>query len=219
MANDPLPGMRFDTGGSGNRDGYETWREILGEFYEVRAPDRAETTNFAASIMIWNLAGVLLTDGFHTYQRFSRSVGRARRDGFDHYTLSLNRTGVWRGDVGDSVLESGPGRIRLLDFARPVDAEVTRNDAVTLSFPRDMLDDALPARDLHVLTLDGPRGGLLAEFLLMLTRRAATLTPATRRMWRPPAGTWSPPASRPRGRRWKQPNRNSTRWLTAGRGG
>lgn len=169
---DPILGLAFDTRALPAADGFAMWRSILGEFYDVAAPDEAP---FRAAMTAWNLGGVLVSAGQFSAQEFSRNARRVRRDGFDHYTVLLHRRGRFMADTGSHVARSGPGGLCVLDFARPVVTRTSPNDLVTITFPRDMLDRVLPPRDLHGLTLAGAPAGLLQDFLLALAQRLPTL--------------------------------------------
>jgi AraC-like DNA-binding protein len=175
----PIPALRFDSRAIGRAgepaEAFELWRTILGEFYDVGTPPLPET-EFTADITTWNLAGVLFGQGMFTGQRFTRTAERARRDGFDPYTIVLYRQGGWRADAGGRPMLSAPGRVSLMDFARPVSADVTTNDSISVTIPRDFLDSTLAPRDLHGLVLGGATGGILHDFMVALGNRIAGLS-------------------------------------------
>jgi AraC-like DNA-binding protein len=172
---EPIPALHFDTASLPARDNFDAWQAIMGEIYDVLPSTFGNEAGFSAKLSLWNLAGVHLTEGTFSPQRFARNAGRLRRDGFDHYTVLLHRAGQWRADTGDRSIESAKGRLCILDFGRPVMTDVTWNDSITLSLPRDMLDRVLPPRDLHGLTLDGAGADLLRDFMVSLTRHAGAL--------------------------------------------
>jgi len=175
MNPDSIPAVRFDTALMPDREAFGIWQTILDEFYEVVPARSAEQPPFAAALDMWNIAGATLTHGFFTPQRFVRTAGCARRDGLDNYTILLHSRGKWKADADDNAIESAEGRVCVVDFARPLVSEVTLNDSITLSLPRELLDSVLPSRDLHGVVLDGPQGGLLRDFLFSLTRRLPNL--------------------------------------------
>jgi len=176
MKPDSIPAVRFDTALMPDHQAFEIWQTILDEFYEVVPTRSAEAPHFAAALDMWNIGGATLTHGSFTAQRFVRTAKRARRDGLDNYTFLLHSGGKWKADANGNGIESGEGRVCVVDFARPLVSEVTLNDSITLSLPREMLDSVLPSRNLHGMVLDGPQGGLLRDFLLSLTRRLPNLT-------------------------------------------
>jgi hypothetical protein len=153
-----IPAARFDTALMPDDQAFEIWQTILDEFYEV-VPTRSteQQPHFAAALDMWNIDGVALTHGSFTAQRFVRTARRARRDGLDNYTILLHSQGKWKADAAGNRIESAQGRVCIVDFARPLVSEVTLNDSITLSLPREMLDGVLPSRNLHGKVLDGPR--------------------------------------------------------------
>jgi AraC-like DNA-binding protein len=172
----PVPALHFDTAGLPARDNFDAWRAIMGEIYEVLPSTFENEAAFRAKLSLWSLAGIHVTEGTFSPQQFARSARRVRRDGFDHYTVLLHRGGQWLADTGDRSIKSADGRLCILDFARPVVTDVTWNDSITLSRPREMLDRVLPPRDLHGLTPDGAGAGLLRDFMVSLTSRIGDLT-------------------------------------------
>jgi hypothetical protein len=151
----PLPALRFDTRLNREHFTFAAWQSILGEFYDVALPDTLDSQPFAAALTTWKLDSVLLSEGVHSAQRFHRSATRARHDGFDPYTLRLHRQGHWGADTGEHAVNSPTDQLCMLDFARPLVTEAGRNDAITITLPRDFLDAALPPRDMHGLVLQG----------------------------------------------------------------
>lgn len=176
MTFDPIPSVIFDSGALPDGQGFELWREAQDQFFEL-APD-TDPHQFKARIAVWNMNGLLLTDGHYSAQRFSRDIRRARADGFDHYTFLLHRRGRWLAEADDRATESVPGHVCVIDFARPIVTDVSDNDSMTLTVPRAVLDEVLPPFDMHGLRLDGGCGDLLADFLLSLPRRVGGLATA-----------------------------------------
>lgn len=169
MALDSIPLMVFDTAALPEGRGREIWEESQSRFYDFQ--DQGAAESFSAHIHVWNINGLILTDGEFSGDRLLRTMRRARSDGFDHYTFLLHRRGEWTADDGERQLSSAPGTVCSIDFARPVLTEVADNDSVTLTLPRDLLDEVLPPFDLHCLSLDGVRGSMLYDFLLSLPPR------------------------------------------------
>ena len=168
---DPVPTFRFDTRALPAGYEFAIWRTIFDEFYDIVPTSSDQPRPFSASMTTWNLAGVLVSRGEFTAQRFVRTTRRARRDGFDPYTVLLHRKGHWRADTGQREIGSAPGRVCMLDFARPHSSDVTLNDSVSVTLPREFLDSVLPPRDVHGLMLGGARGGLLHDFMISLANR------------------------------------------------
>jgi AraC-like DNA-binding protein len=171
----PVQSLKFVTEGLPTRDAFDAWQTIMSEFYDVTTSP-ARQAAFAADMTTWNLGGTLLSQGTYTGQSFSRTSRRARKDGFDAYTLLIYRQGHWRADAGGRILESAAGRVNIVDFAQPLNSDVTTNDSISVAFPRDFLDAVLPPCGLHGLMLEGACGGLLSDFLLAVARRVPNLS-------------------------------------------
>ncbi len=169
MPFDPIPLMVLDTAALPEGKGREIWQQSQSRFYDLQ--DQGAAESFSANINIWNISGLILTSGEFGGDRLLRTLRRARSDGFDHYTFLLHRRGQWMANDGERQIESGPGRIGSIDFAEPILSEVADNDSVTLTLPRDFLDEVLPPFDMHCLSLDGVRGSMLYDFLLSLPPR------------------------------------------------
>ena len=169
MTFDPIPLMVLDTAALPEGKGREIWQQSQSRFYDLQDQGAAEA--FSANINIWNINGLILTSGEFSGDRLLRTLRRARSDGFDHYTFLLHRRGQWVANDGERQIESGPGRICSIDFAQPILSEVADNDSVTLTLPRDFLDEVLSPFDMHCLSLDGVRGSMLYDFLLSLPPR------------------------------------------------
>jgi AraC-like DNA-binding protein len=169
MTLEPIPLMLFDTSALPQGEGHAIWVASQSRFYDLQDPDAAEA--FSARINIWNVNGLILTSGEFSGDRLLRTARRARSDGFDHYTFLLHRRGQWLATNGDHQVASVPGRVCAIDFARPILSEVGDNDSLTLTLPRDFLDEVLPPFDLHCLSLDGVRGSMLYDFLQSLPPR------------------------------------------------
>ncbi|MDP2411041.1 MAG: helix-turn-helix domain-containing protein [Pseudolabrys sp.] len=166
----PVAHMIFDTTTLPEPTARAIWHDTLGQLYDVQRRDEAES--FAACIGVWNIGGLIMTEGQFSGARLLRSARRARTDGFDHYTFILQKKGRWQADTGDRLLESGPGRVCAMDVSRPIVTDVGDNDSITLTLPRDVLDAVLPPFDMHGLVLDGARGALLYDFIVSLQGRA-----------------------------------------------
>jgi len=161
--------MVFDTSALPPGKGREIWEQSQGRFFDLQ--DQGAADSFWANINVWNIHGLILTNGEFSGDRLLRTLRRARSDGFDHYTFLLHRRGQWTASDGERQVTSNPGRVCSIDFARPILSEVADNDSLTLTLPRDFLDEVLPPFDMHCLSLDGVRGSMLYDFLTSLPPR------------------------------------------------
>ena len=112
-------------------------------------------------------------------QRFLRTPGHARRDGFDTYQLILSLSGHWRGDYDGRQVAGDAGSIRLVDMARPFDVESDDFETLNLMLPREAMSFAA-RQDLHgvVIVGDGVGPRLLRSFLTTVWEAMPKLTRA-----------------------------------------
>jgi len=169
MPVDPIPLMVLDTAALPDGKGLEIWQQSQSRFYDLQDHEAAQT--FSAFINIWNISGLILTSGAYSGDRLLRTARRARSDGFDHYTFLIHRRGRYVASDGDMRIESGADNVCSIDFARPLLSEVADNEHLTLTLPRDFLDEVLPPFNMHCLSLGGVRGSMLYDFLMSLPPR------------------------------------------------
>lgn len=177
MSSEALPHLSFTTETLPPAQQFEAWREAVGVTHEVTPPAAGGAAGFAAAVELWHLGPLLLTDGRFQAQRFARTARRARRDGVDHYTVLLMRSGHWWGELDDRAIAVGAGGVCLLDMALPLATEVTASAYLLLMLPRELLDAAGPAAaDGHGLAASGVAGALLADHLHALAARLPQMT-------------------------------------------
>ncbi len=169
MTFDPIPLAVFDTSALPPGQGRRIWEESQSRFYDLQDPGAPQ--DFSARINIWNINNLILTNGAYSGDRLLRTVRRARSDGFDHYTFLIHNRGRYVASDGEIEIESAPGSVCAIDFAKPLLSEVADNEHLTLTLPRDFLDEVLPPFNMHCLSLDGVRGSMLYDFLMSLPPR------------------------------------------------
>ncbi len=100
---------------------------------------------------------------------------RAGRDGFDHFTLTLVRSGHFAVDAGLGFFEIAPGEGLLLHMLRSSASRIVGGHIVTISLSRDRIGAiAGPMVNLHGRALGAGRMGLLADYAAALTTRLDT---------------------------------------------
>ncbi|MFE2413900.1 helix-turn-helix domain-containing protein [Kitasatospora sp. NPDC059408] len=173
------------------KDRFEYWRETLGKTRECEATS-AHADSFEAELRWSELGPVVLLGSSFPSARFRRTERMVRRSDQELYHLTLLTSGVHglrRGQdqtetfrVGDLALidSSTAHDVRMLGDRSPSGGgpEVT---AVGVDIPRSLLPvPGRRVRDLLGRRLSGREGtgAVLADFLLSLERRAASLQPA-----------------------------------------
>lgn len=127
---------------------------------------------FAAEIEAWRLDGVLLFDRRVTGVVHSRRE-RSRTDGFDHMVLHLVLGGRVIGSPESGFEHALAGEIYVADTCRSSSTEFVEAHVVTASVDRGLIEAGLgTSGGLHGKILRPPHNGILADFLVSLTRRA-----------------------------------------------
>ena len=175
-----LPTIRFDTACLPAAQQFEAWREAVGVTHEITSPGRLARDGLDAASDVWRLDQLVVSHRRFPALRFARDAGRARKDGLDHYSLLLMRSGRWVGDVGGREVVVGPGEVCLFDLAQPVDNWVSDNASLRVMAPRELFD-AGPTAAAHGEVLRGGAAALLADFLENLRLQLDQLTLAEAR--------------------------------------
>jgi AraC-like DNA-binding protein len=172
-----LPSLHFDTRPMRRAEAFDVFRARMAVAFDItlQAPDTpflvASETRLLGQILISGrrTAGIVI----------DRSANRIRRDGIDHYLLSLRHRGSWAAEAGGTNVAATSGQVLVVDMARPVREHVADNISVGFTIPRDELDARLPAGSLrHGMAIPGGAGLLLADYLASLERRARSLLPS-----------------------------------------
>jgi AraC-like DNA-binding protein len=163
----PISTLHFDTDPLPLKERFDVWRRGVAAFHVSRSGDT--TAPFHAKVDAWILDGMAITSGRQSATCFVRSHDMARADAHDGYLFVFLRDGSWSGDADGMSLVAGPGELIVLDLARPMTAETTDVDSVTMVVSRNAIEAAMPeAPAVHGYVLEGAAARLLAEHLLSL---------------------------------------------------
>jgi AraC-like DNA-binding protein len=177
-----LPFDLFTTERFDPRQRFEAWREAASSLFDVYGREGMSTAQgFDATLASYHLGDLIVMRADFDAQRFDRPRRKLAADGLDHYQVQLYASGRESGVANDRDLEVRPGDVQILDLGRPVATKTEACKTVALFVPRDVLHAALPgADDLHgrVLRGDSGPGGLLADYMTSLVRRADSMTTA-----------------------------------------
>ena len=110
-----------------------------------------------------------ITSGRQSAACFVRTHDMAQADAHDGYLFVFLRDGSWSGDADGVSLIAGPGELIVIDLTRPMTADTTDVDSVTVVVSRNAIEAAMPEPPaVHGQVLGGAAGRLLAEHLLSL---------------------------------------------------
>jgi AraC-like DNA-binding protein len=147
----PLPFVRLRTADLPPAEAAELWRHTMAVTHDVVPLDDADPAPFTADSSAWHLGPMLVIPSAISAQRIMRSAQRAHADQIDHYAIYVMRRGRLNAYAGDDAIRAQAGEPYVLDLARPIDAQISDTDSVTVMLPRDFLDEALGPADLHAL--------------------------------------------------------------------
>jgi AraC-like DNA-binding protein len=163
----PISTLHFDTDLLPEQDRFDVWRRGVAAFDVSRGGDT--TVPFHAKVDAWTLDGMAITSGRQSAACFVRSHDLAQADGHDGYLFVFLRDGSWSGDAESISLIAGPGELIVLDLARPMTAETTDVDCITMVVSRNVIEAVIPEPPaVHGHVLEGAAGRLLAEHLLSM---------------------------------------------------
>jgi AraC-like DNA-binding protein len=163
----PISTLHFDTDLIPAQDRFDVWRRGVAAFDVARGGDT--TVPFQAKVDAWILDGMAITSGRQSAACFVRTHDMAQADAHDGYLFVFLRDGSWSGDADGVSLIAGPGELIVLDLTRPMTADTTAVDSVTVVVARNAIEAAMPEPPaVHGHVVDGAAGRLLAEHLLSL---------------------------------------------------
>jgi len=163
----PISTLHFDTDLLPEQDRFDVWRRGVAAFDVSRGGDT--TVPFHAKVDAWTLDGMAITSGRQSAACFVRTHDLAQADAHDGYLFVFLRDGSWNGDADGVSLIAGPGELIVLDLTRPMTADTTAVDCITMVVSRNAIESAMPDPPAaHGHVLEGAAGRLLAEHLLSL---------------------------------------------------
>jgi len=111
--------------------------------------------------------------------RYRRDARLARRDGLDHWVITVFRRGGTRGVCDGANYEVPGGKLGIIGMQQPLDGERVASELVSLFVPRDAMPALAGALDASLGGLvDTPLARLLSGHILALADVAGRLTAA-----------------------------------------
>ncbi|MCJ2012251.1 helix-turn-helix domain-containing protein [Methylobacterium sp. J-076] len=156
-------------------DGFERYRQL----YSIGADvDRTEGP-FHARVRIRRFQRMILYERDIGGLAHSRGARRVRHDGFDHFALHLLLSGDFTGGSPGTGHRLRPGEIMVVDTVRPHWTRAERARILTVQLAREVVEVAVGSlHTAHGAILPEAAGGLLADFVTSLVRRADGLPAA-----------------------------------------
>ncbi|KQO65363.1 MULTISPECIES: helix-turn-helix domain-containing protein [unclassified Methylobacterium] len=167
-----LPSFAFSTQEVGAEFAFEAYRDLYAGGADVAriGPD------FSAQVQAYRLDRMILFKRQLNGLQHSRSPQRVRRDGFDHITLHLLLEGDLLAGPPGHERRVRPGEILVCDNTLPHQSRAHRVRQISTPVARELIEPLVPdLRKFHGAILPETVGGLVADFIVSLTRRSETL--------------------------------------------
>ena len=163
---------------AGDAREFDQWRSGYSPLYEMDAESAPARTSFQAGVTAYNLADVVIIDGYSSATTLRRTAQTIARSTVDHIGLTIHSEGGCSLDIEGRAIEVNPGEIFFLDMTRPNALRTSDFKSLTLVLPRTLLAPHVADLDsLHGLILPGasPLNQMLAAHMRMLRAQAPTL--------------------------------------------
>ena len=180
----PLPSPQGDSNVASGRyvngelawdERHEHWRSRLSGSFDIPVPERPD--EYLIETRRWMIPGMLLVSGSYPEMQMVRTRHHIQRDQYDHYVVTVPRSGPMSIDAEGTQRQPVPMQPVLTDMSRPSTLTWKRGDNFTLFARRDELDALLPrALDLHGVAPRGIAAAILANHFVMLERHLPNLS-------------------------------------------
>lgn len=173
----PIPRLSFDTLSLRAADRLDAWRENMGVFFDLSAPDGGPQRGAVhASIDACSMAGTVFGVTTSEAQLFERPKNRVLHDQMEHFLVQVFLKGGGRTRDGEEIR---PGDMLIIDLDQPHGMVTTEFSNLTLVLPREFnpkLARTLSKLHARRLPRDSPIVGLLAGHLETLWGSVGRLT-------------------------------------------
>lgn len=163
------PDRLTDTSLYPRADREDVWRAVFAPRFELSdLPDDVAGVGLA-----YLLGPVTVTRSRHPRQRLLRSAQQARADSSEDIFCSIELSGGFGCDLGDTRASVGVGAVTMWDLARPTIKDCLPGETLCVHIDRDAWRRVMPEDvTLHGLTL-GPMATLARDHMLSLERTLA----------------------------------------------
>ena len=165
----PLAPLVQTTRGVPAAQQFDLWRSSTGTMFDHAAPPGAATAGFLGEASTWRFGGLALTRLHMSAGRYLRSSRQVRRDGVDHWVLTVATAGQRIIRVGDAEQFMRPGSVFVGSLDQSFATERTDSSWLHLYVPRDAVPRLGPA--LAAARLRPPAGAmgmLLHDYIVLL---------------------------------------------------
>lgn len=156
---------------------FDLWCSAIDSITEVSRPaDVPSGTGYDANLRAFNLGNLVLSSEQFDAMDYEVRPRELRRNGVDHWMLTLNKQGSAVSRTGDFIMNSRPGELSVRSLTRPFSGHCSRVELLILYVPRDAYPHLAGTIDaLNGTSASGGVFSLLADYLLLLEARLPTL--------------------------------------------
>jgi len=147
--------LSLSISGSNARE-FELWRSGHAPLFEMDAESAEARSYFSAGLTSYNLANVLIIDGYSSAETLDRSARTIARSNIDHISLTVHTQGGFGLEAEGRTSEVKTGDICVLDMTRRSRLRSSDYKSLTLVLPRALLEP-------HVADLDALHGRILPK--------------------------------------------------------
>ena len=138
--------------------------------------DDDDGLGFSGQYKVWTIGDVGLTWASAPAARTVRLPSHVRRSPIDHWVITYCRNGPTAMSTRSGQLDVRPGVPFVWSLGHVSDSRRTAAERLQLYLPRDSFSDIRTSLDIAVgAAVDGQRGTLLADYMVMLERNMAGL--------------------------------------------
>lgn len=149
---------------------FDLWRSSIETITQVSLPaDVPRERGYDAHLKAYNLGSLVLSSELFDAMDYEVRPQDLRRNGVDHWMLSLNKQGAAVSRTGDYIMNSRPGEISIRSLTRPFSGQCSQVELLILYVPRDAYPHLAGTIDrLNGTSAAGGLYSLLADYLLLL---------------------------------------------------
>jgi AraC-like DNA-binding protein len=153
---------------------FGAWHAWYASVFDL-SPHRPEAEGFRARTAAWTLDGFGFSRVATPPLCLSRTKTLIRHNPVDHWCISVSKKSATTLEVGEDVLEIGPGTPFVISLGEETHME-RADDRIQLYLTRDDFQAIAPVLDgARGAALDSPEGRLLADYLVLLGRNIPNL--------------------------------------------
>jgi len=166
---------------AGNARDFDMWRSGHAPLYEMDAESVVARSSFRAGLTSYNLANLVIIEGYSSAETLDRTARTIARSNIDHISLTVHTQGGFSLDAEGRATELRTGDICVLDMTRRSRLRSSEYKSLTLVLPRTSLEPHVADLDaLHgkILPRSNPLNAMLTAHMRSLRAQAPSLAMA-----------------------------------------